>query len=154
MNARKMKTEEKPADLKVRPPVDAVAEAVVEAGDETGAIRISENVISAVVRKYTLQVPGVVRFASNTIVSGLAEMIGRKSSESNVVVDLEADVVNLSVSLVLEFGVKVPEVAGMVQDVIRSKVEDLTGKQVGRVNVVVQDLEDVSSESEQKNIGE
>ncbi len=109
---------------------------------EGGAIRISETVIAAVVRKYTLEVDGVVRFASASIVGGLAEMIGRKSHESSVAVDLEGDLVNISVTLVLEFGVRIPDVASVVQDVIRSHVEELTGKHVARVDVIVQDLED------------
>lgn len=109
---------------------------------DSGAIRISETVIAAVVRKYTLEVGGVVRFASASIVGGLAEIIGRKNHESSVVVDLEGDLVNISVTLVMEFGVRIPDVASVVQDVIRLRVEELTGKQVARVDVIVQDLED------------
>lgn len=114
------------------------------AGDETeaGSIKISESVIAAVVRKYTLEVDGVLRFASASLVGGLAEMIGRRSSESSVVVDLEGEAVNITVTLVLRFGVKVPEVGELVQDVIRSRVEELTGKTVGKIDVIVHDLED------------
>jgi len=111
-------------------------------GGDEDSIRISENVISAIVRKYTLEVPGVVRFASNSIVGGLAEMIGRKSPEGNIVVNLEGASVTVSVNLVLAFGVKVPEVALKVQEVIRSRIEELTGKQVPLVNVTVFDLEE------------
>lgn len=113
-------------------------------GEDTGdgAIRISENVISAIVRKYTLEVEGVVRFASNSIVGGLAEMIGRKTHDSNIVVELEGETVSISVNLVLAFGVKIPEVAATVQEAIRTKVTELTGKQVAHVSVTVQDLDD------------
>ena len=119
-----------------------------EEEDEGGSIRISENVIAAVVRKYTLEVQGVVRFATASIVGGIAEMIGRKSAEGSVVVDLDGDSVDISVTLILEFGVKIPEVAALVQDVIKSRVEELTGKHVNKVNVIVQDLEEVIHEEE------
>ncbi len=114
------------------------------AGDEAeaGAIKISESVIAAVVRKYTLEIDGVLRFASASLVGGLAEMIGRRSAESSVVVDLDGEAVNIAVTLVLRFGVKVPEVGELVQDVIRTRVEELTGKHVGKVDVIVHDLED------------
>jgi len=111
----------------------------VPAGD---SIRISENVISSIVRKYALEVPGVVRFATNSIVSGLAQMIGQKSQDGNIVVDLNGGEVAISVNLVLAFEVNVSEVAVKVQDVIRAKVQEMTGKKVGRVNVTVQDLDD------------
>ncbi len=128
------------------PPVlDVVPE---DSGDTTGSVRISEDVIAAVVRKYALEVEGVVRFGSNTIVSGLAEMIGRKSGEGNVVVNLEEDSVSVSVTLILEFGVKIPEVASLVQDVIRSRVGEITGKEVSRVDVTVQGMEELD-EAEQ-----
>lgn len=117
-------------------------EALMEEETEAGTIRISESVISAVVRRYALEVQGVIRFATGRFAGGLGEMIGKKAS--GVVVDLEEDAVNISVSVVLEFGVRIPEVAAMVQEIIRSKVNELTGKHVNRVDVVVQDLEDVA----------
>jgi uncharacterized alkaline shock family protein YloU len=125
------------------PPVPTLSEE-----NDGGVIRISENVIAAVVRRYTLEVAGVVRFASGSIVGGLAEMIGRRNYESSVVVDIDGDSVNIAVTLILEFGVKIPEVAALVQDVIRSQVEELTGKQVNKVDVIVQDLEEVAEEPE------
>jgi len=39
--------------------------------------------------------------------------------------------------------VRIPDVAQAVQDVVRLRVEELTGKHVNRVNVLVHDLEDV-----------
>ncbi|MCF7854124.1 MAG: Asp23/Gls24 family envelope stress response protein [Candidatus Pacebacteria bacterium] len=150
---KKKQSENKPQEAVPKSPPSMTAEMLTADETETGAIRISENVIAAVVRKYTLEVDGVVRFASASIVSGLAEMIGRKSQESSIMVELEGEAVNISVTLVLQFGVKVPEVAALVQDVISSRVEELTGKHVTAVNVVVQDLEDVvpeESEAEER----
>ena len=117
---------------------------LVESEDaDGGTIRVSDAVISAIVRKYTLEVPGVVRFASVSLVGGLAEMIGRKTADSNIVIDMENGSVAISVNLVLAFGSRVPEVAATVQEVIRSKVEEFTDKKVSRVNVTIQDLDEV-----------
>lgn len=113
-------------------------------GDD-GSIKISENVIAAVVRKYTLEVDGVVRFASGGIVGGIAGMIAKRSYESSMVIDLDEDTVSISVTLVFRFGVRIPDVAQAVQDVVRLRVEELTGKHVNRVNVLVHDLEDVAT---------
>ena len=121
---------------------------LAEEENDSGAIRISENVIAAVVRKYTLEVNGVIRFASGSIVGGLAEMIGRKNYEGSVSVELEGDAVNIAVTLVLEFGVCIPEVATLVQDIIQTRVEELTGKHVTKVDVIVQDLEELPEANE------
>lgn len=136
-------------DALSKSPNEIMADIVTEQSDDSGLVRISEHVISAVVRKYTLEVPGVVRFANNNLVSGIAEMIGRKSSESNVVVTLENDAVTISVTLVLEFGVRIPEVAGLVQNVISSKVEEITGKHVSKVDMVIQDMEEVDENNDE-----
>jgi uncharacterized alkaline shock family protein YloU len=112
--------------------------------NEGGFIKISESVIAAVVRKYTLEVDGVIRFAPQGIGGALAGMVGKRSYESSMVVEMDDDSARISVTLVLEFGVRIPDVAQMVQDVIRTRVEELTGKHVSRVNVIVQDLEDAA----------
>jgi len=125
----------------VRIPGDNGLDPQDSSGDST--IRISENVIAAIVRKYALEVRGVVRFANASIVGGLAEMIGRKTHEGSVVVDLEGDAVNISVNMVMAFGVRIPEIAGLVQDIIRARIEELTGKHVIRVDITVQDLEEL-----------
>ena len=130
------------AEAASRPPVAAEVPGALEEADEQGSIRISENVIAAVVRKYVLEVEGVVRFASGGLVGGLADMLGRKSHESNIVVDIQKEAVSITITLVLEFGVRIPDVSSQVQDVVRDRVEDLTGKHVAKVNVIVQDLEE------------
>lgn len=133
------------------PIIDGVAKenVTVDVGDQgIDSIRISENVIASVTRRCVLAIDGVVRFHTGSIVSGLAEMIGRKSQDRSVVVTLDGDAVHIGVNLVLQFGVKVPEVAGQVQETIRQQVEDLTGKHVTGVRVTVQDLQDVEEEEE------
>jgi len=118
--------------------------------NEAGVIRISENVIAAVVRKYTLEVEGVICFAGAGFVGGLTDMITRRNYEHSVTVDLDGDAVNISVTLVLEFGVRIPDVAEAVQETVRSQVEDLTGKKVTRVEVIVQDLQEVPLPGEEQ----
>ncbi len=135
-----------------QPPVDPIAASkavgmISEDENDTGAIRISENVVAAIVHKYVLEVEGVVRFASGSLVGNIGEFFGRPDPERNLLVDLEDECVNIGVSIVLEFGVHIPTVAIHVQDVVRSKVEELTGKQVMRVNVTVQDLEEPKAEN-------
>lgn len=135
------KQEKSEREQQVKPPA-GTSQLLMEEETENGTIQISENVIAAVVRRYTLEVEGVVRFANSGIVGGIAGMIAKRNYESSMIVDLEDDMVNISVTLILRFGVCIPDVAQMVQDVIRNRVEKLTGKHVTRVNVLVQDLEE------------
>lgn len=114
-----------------------------EDDSEFGSVRISENVIAAIVRKYVLEAAGVVRFATGGTISGLAEMIGKQTTESSITVELESETVRISVHLILRFGSHIPDVAASVQEIVRTRVEEATGKRVTRVDVLVQDLEEV-----------
>ena len=87
-----------------RPPVDGVVDVFIEQEDEGGSIRISEDVIVSVVRRYTLAVPGVAGFASDTFVDGLADMFRRRSHGGAIAVsDMHGETVSIGVTLVLEF---------------------------------------------------
>lgn len=123
-------------------------EILMEETNDTGVIRISEDVIISVIKHYTLTIEGVIRFASGGFASGLAEMFGKKSSESSVQLEMEGDYVNVAVALIIQFGVSVPDIAAQVQEVIREKVEEITGKSVNRVDVTIRDLAMKSSKEE------
>ncbi|MEA2013359.1 MAG: Asp23/Gls24 family envelope stress response protein [Verrucomicrobiota bacterium] len=116
-------------------------EFILEEENDTGVVRISENVINSIVRHYTLSVPGVIRFASSGIVTGLAEMIGKRGVDSSTRVDIRGEFVSVYVALVIEFGKSVPEIAEQIQTLISTKVKKMTGKEVSKVDVTIQDLE-------------
>lgn len=142
--------DKEPVEKLTKSPNLLMADITDDKGGNGGAIKIADSVIAAVVRKYVLEVPGVVRFATTSPLSGLAEMLGRRTSEGSIVVNIENEsLLNIAVTLVLEFGVRIPEVAGLVQNVITTKVEEITGKHVAAVNVIVQDMvEEVAPKKE------
>ena len=109
--------------------------------NDMGSIQISEDVIAAVVRKYTLSVPGVARLVGQSIVGGLAGIIGKKVTDRAIKVEMDGRNVTITINIVVHFGEHVPTVATNVQNVVRKYVEELTGQVVSRVNVVVQNLE-------------
>ena len=102
----------------------------------SGTIQISENVIAAVVRRYSLSVPGVARLAGQSFVGGLADMFGKRINDKSIVVEVADERVNLTVHIIIKFGEHVPTVATHVQDICLKYVEELTGQNVGRIDVV------------------
>lgn len=111
----------------------------LEDGNELGAVQIHNNVIATIVRLAALKVPGVVEM-SGTFVDGLAGMIGKKAGDRGIRVDIAENAVQLELHVVLEFGVRIPQVAWQIQNEVRQAVEQMTGKSVKAVNVVVQSL--------------
>lgn len=111
----------------------------LEEGTELGAVQIHHHVIATIARLAALKVPGVVEM-SGTFVDGLAGMIGKKGVDRGIRVDTKDNAVILDLHVVLEFGVRIPKVAWQVQNEVRQAVEQMTGKNVKSVNVIVQTL--------------
>ena len=114
-----------------------VSEEYGEDGTELGAIRIHNSVIATIARLAALKVPGVVEM-SGTFAEGLASMVGKASFDRGIKVDMEDQKVNLDLHIVIAFGVRIPQVAWRIQNDVRKAIEDMTGKKIGLINVIVQ----------------
>ena len=108
-----------------------------EDGTELGAIRIHNSVIAAIARLAALKVPGVVEL-SGSFTEGLASMVGKASFDRGIKVDMEDQKINLDLHIIIAFGVRVPQIAWCIQNDVRKAIEDMTGKKIGQVNVIVQ----------------
>ncbi|MGE4565580.1 MAG: Asp23/Gls24 family envelope stress response protein [Victivallaceae bacterium] len=146
-----MKATEK--KIAVAPKSVVAANTSVEA-NPMGEVKIHENVISALVRKATLAIPGVARLAGSQLVDNIAEIVGyRRMQDRAICVSLEEDSnrVTIDVKVNLLFDTKVPVVATAIQKAVIEAVESATGMTVLKVNVIVQELEsEVEPESEEE----
>ncbi len=120
-------------------------------GSDLGAIMVHHGVIAVIARIAALKVPGVVEM-NGSFTDGIANMIGRNSSERGVRVDLQGQKVHLEVNVVIEYGAKIPQVAWAVQNEVRRAIEDMTGKKVGVVDVLVQGVKMPSETKEQGGV--
>jgi len=106
-------------------------------GSDLGGIMVHEGVIAVIARIAALKVPGVVEM-SGSFADGIANMIGRNAEERGVKVEMQGQKVNVELNLVMEYGAKIPQVSWKVQNEVRRAIEDMTGKKVGTVDIVVQ----------------
>ena len=111
----------------------------IEDGTDLGVVQIHNNVIATIARLAALKVPGVAEM-SGTFVDGLAGMIGKPVVDRGIRVDFEENVVVIELHVVIDFGVRIPHVAWQIQNEVRQAVEQMTGKSVKAVNVIVQAL--------------
>jgi len=111
----------------------------LENGNELGGVQIHHSVIASIARVAALKIPGVVEM-SGGIVDGLAGMIGKKSADRGIRVEFQESSVTLELNVVLEYGTRIPHVAWQIQTEVRRAVEQMTGKPVKAVHVVVQGI--------------
>ncbi|NMA34944.1 MAG: Asp23/Gls24 family envelope stress response protein [Clostridiaceae bacterium] len=113
-----------------------MSEQVREQPKREDKIRISEEVIATIAG---IAAAGNENVASmgGTFVDGLAGMLGRKAPSKGIKVELKDNLVNIDMSVIMQYGCKIHEAARDMQKRVRDAVEDMTGLEVLNVNVSV-----------------
>lgn len=134
-----------------QPIVDQPEFAVVETVDSGyGQINIHDNVISIIAHETAKRVPGVVEL-QGTLADGLAGMIGKKPKDKGIRIEKEnEELLTIDLTVVLEYGVCIPEICVQLQSAVKEAVENMTGKQIFAVNVVVQGIRGSSEKSDEE----
>jgi len=123
-----------------QPPSHPAPEDRVEEDSGIGSVHIHNGVIAVIAHRAAEKVPGVVTLVGS-LVDGLAGMVGRKTSDRGVRVEIVENAIAIELCLVVEYGVTIPDVAAQVQSEVRGAVERMTCKPVRNVNVVVQSVQ-------------
>lgn len=107
--------------------------------DSMGSIKISEEVIAIVSGIAASEIEGVAGM-SNSFTGGIAELLGKKSLAKGVKVELGETTTSIGISLMVEYGCRIPDVAWEVQEKVKRAVESMTGLEVLEVNIYVDGL--------------
>ena len=106
----------------------------VVSGNDMGAIRIADEVVSTIAGLAAVDVEGVAAM-SGSLTAGLTEILGRKNLSKGVKVEVGETEAAIEAFIVVEFGFPIPVVARGVQNQIKTAVESMTGLTVTGVNV-------------------
>ncbi len=106
---------------------------------ELGNIQIAPEVIEVIAGLAAVQVEGVAGM-SGGIAGGIAELLGRKNLSKGVKVEVGERQAAVDVSIVAEYGCKLPEVAVRIQQNVKQAIHDMTGLEVTEVNVHIHDI--------------
>ena len=130
--------------------IEAEAE-VVQEEEEAEGIKISDDVISTIAGKAVSEVEGVASMAGG-FAGGISEVLsGKKNLSKGIKVDVEENEVKIDVNIIVEYGVRIPDVAFEIQNRVKKAVETMSGLKVSSVNVHVQGVSMVEDEQESSN---
>ena len=104
---------------------------------EVNGIKISEDVVSTIAGVAASEVAGVAGM-SGGLVGGLSEMLGKKNFSKGIKVDVDNNTTTIEIYIIVEYGVRIPDVAWEIQHKVKTAVEDMTGLKVEKVNIHVQ----------------
>lgn len=104
---------------------------------ELGTIRIADEVVAIIGGLAATEIKGVAGM-SGGLAGGIAEMLGRKNLSRGVKVEVGEKEAAVDMFVIVEYGVRIPDVATRIQENVKNAIESMTGLNVVEVNVNVQ----------------
>ena len=104
---------------------------------EKGTIRIADEVVAIIAGLAATEIEGVAGM-SGGVVGGIAEILGRKNLSKGVKVEVGEKEAALDIYIIVEFGVRIPDVSLKIQENVKQAIETMTGLAVVETNVHVQ----------------
>lgn len=107
---------------------------------QLGKISIHEEVIATISGVAAMECYGLVGMAPRNIQEELTDLLRRENFERGVDIQFTDESVSIQLYIVVEYGVKISEVARNVQERVKYAVETMLGLNVESVNVKVQSV--------------
>lgn len=105
-----------------------------------GKIEVAPRAIATITARAVTQCYGVVGMAPRNLREGVAQVLRREDMHKGIEVQVQNDAIEITLSVIVEYGTRIAEVARNVQEQVRYAVERALGMPVTRVNVRVQGL--------------
>ncbi|MBO7729598.1 MAG: Asp23/Gls24 family envelope stress response protein [Lachnospiraceae bacterium] len=104
--------------------------------ENIGEVRVTEDVIAIIAGLAATEVEGVHSMAGG-ITNEIVAKLGRKNLAAGVNVSCVENVVQVTLSLVIEVGFNIPEVCRIVQERVKTAIENMTGLTVETVDIKI-----------------
>ena len=108
--------------------------------NDIGTIYISEDVMLKVVGYAVLECYGIVAMSSKRAKDGIVEWLGRENLSKGVQLRMVEDMLDVDLYIVVEYGISVSVVCKTSVEVVKYKLESMTGVKVRKVNISVEGI--------------
>lgn len=116
---------------------------------EIGEVKIADEVVSIVAGIAATEIEGVASM-SGGIGGGIAEVLGRRNLAKGVKVEVGTEDAKIDIFIIVDYGMRIPDVAWSIQESVKKAVENMTGLKVAHVNVHVQGIQFPKKENEEE----
>lgn len=105
-----------------------------------GKIVIENKVIATIAAESAQESYGIVGLAAQNTKDGLFELLKVDNKTKGVEIRVNGDIVDIDLTVMLEFGVRIAVVADNVIEKVKYNIEKNTHLKVNSVNVIVQGI--------------
>lgn len=120
-------------DTTVNPELNA------EAAVDGGTVNISDEVVAVIASMAANEVEGIASMVSG-VAGGFAELLGMKNLSKGVRTVRDGNTVSIYLSVIVEYGAKIPDISWQLQNKVKNDVEAMTGLEVKSVNLSVEGI--------------
>ncbi len=113
-----------------------MTDSIVVSNLENGSITITDSVFRAIANIASEEVAGV-NSLSGGISGDIVEIFTKKNHTKGVKIDYIEDKLNINISVIVEFGIDIKELATGIQKSVKNKVETMTDVKVENVNIEI-----------------
>ncbi|CAB1242979.1 Asp23/Gls24 family envelope stress response protein [Clostridiaceae bacterium BL-3] len=107
---------------------------------DMGIVKISDEVVGVIAGLATTEIDGIVGMSAS-LVGGITQILsGKKNLSKGVKVNVGENSAAIDLYVVVEYGVRIPDVALKVQENVKRAVESMTGLDVSAINIHVQNV--------------
>ncbi len=105
-----------------------------------GTVEVADAAIISVIHQAVLSCYGVVDMAPRGFGSAVGKRLGFNSTARGIDISVNDDRVSIELSLVVEYGTPIFQVATNVMQTVKFQVEQVLGLQVEQINVTIDGL--------------
>lgn len=109
--------------------------------NENGSITISSGVVSAIAGSVATKCYGVVGMAVKNTKDGIVNLLKGGNISKGIQASFdEAGALNIDLHIIVQYGVNISAICQSIINNVRYQVADVTGLEVGNVNVYVESV--------------
>ncbi|MHB1391750.1 MAG: Asp23/Gls24 family envelope stress response protein [Clostridia bacterium] len=121
--------------------------------DKYGNVKIADDVVAIIAEIAAKEVKGVYAM-SGGIADSITEILGKKNPSKGVKVEVGEKEAAIDLYIVVDYGVRIPDVSWQVQENVKKAVETMTGLIVVEVNIHIQGVNmDKETKEEEREEG-
>lgn len=102
------------------------------------SVRIADDVVGVIAGIAAMEVEGVAGMAGGFAAEVSERMLGKRNLAKGVKVQVGEKEAAIDLYIVVEYGVRIPDVATKVQESVKQAVEAMTGLECVEVNIHIQ----------------
>ena len=104
--------------------------------EQYGDIKISDEVIATIASVATKEINGISGL-SLSIAGEIASKFTKKNLSKAIKISTQDGNVTIDISVVIDYGTRIPDVSWEVQENVKKAVETMSGLNVEKVNIIV-----------------